>query len=187
MFNCIECGVDNWDHKISCSYLYNRNGMNDKLWHLEQVTPDLLQVRCANCKLVVSPVNLAAHSCPAGQTIGCTACNYPSPNHAKDCSKFVCKHCSLGPGVHKTWCPELKSNALNCTQCGAKPNENHHKDCKEQTYDNHWLEPKAAIKQSYRCTGCSNTNLNQGDLEINPATGNIWGCNKCGSKSLERI
>lgn len=37
----------------------------------------------------------------------------------------------------------------------------------------------------HRCLTCRNTNLDSRDLEVNPATGNIWGCNRCGSKKLE--
>lgn len=41
--------------------------------------------------------------------------------------------------------------------------------------------------QPYRCLTCQNTNLDSRDMEVNPATGNIWGCNKCGGKKLERV
>lgn len=40
---------------------------------------------------------------------------------------------------------------------------------------------------SYRCTICGFAKLDARDLEKNPATGNIWGCHKCGGKKLEAI
>lgn len=39
----------------------------------------------------------------------------------------------------------------------------------------------------YKCTQCGRADLNDGDLEVNPATGNIWGCPKCGGKKLEEL
>lgn len=38
---------------------------------------------------------------------------------------------------------------------------------------------------AYQCSTCGKADLNSGDLEVNPVTGNIWGCPKCGGKKLQ--
>ncbi len=94
-----------------------------------------------------------------------------------------------------------------CSECGAKEAEYHHKDCVnydtccsycgqskghsaecKSNYSPHYLEPKPApASAKYICLQCNNNKLTQEDLNVNPATGNIWGCYKCGSKKLERV
>lgn len=49
-------------------------------------------------------------------------------------------------------------------------------------------DPAAKLKptKTYKCKACS-TPLNESDAAVNPKTGNIWGCYKCGGKNLEEV
>lgn len=46
--------------------------------------------------------------------------------------------------------------------------------------------PPPPSPPSYSCLTCGKSDLDSRDLEVNPVTGNIWGCPKCGGKKLQK-